>query len=512
MLALAAFLAALSIVPIASSQAPPTPGATAICLEASTNEYWMRVRNPRDAELPFTWRDQNSSQTGSGTAPPLSDTFIKLDNGAARHTWIVSWAGGQAVKASNTNPCQGKVTVSKVVAGDGTPPAEAAWPFEITGTSGTDRRFTLGAAASRTEDKLPGGIEPGSVPIGTTPPGGYAYTIRETDALGANVSSTVDSFLVSASGDVKSTFTNGYARSPVPTASPVVPPPGTTPPPAPTPPPSPPATPPASPPTAPTAARPQADLGITVAVSPARGRVDDPFTFRVRIENRGPSTAVNTVGTDIPTLAQPNRTARVEFVRTSQGACTSFRPVRCDLGDIPSGGVVDILARARVEIDTLLSATVRVTSDVFDPNLTNNQDVAGLAVDPGPAGMTLRKQADRSTAAAGGPVGFSLRLASRGPTDAVNLRVCDALPRPLALVSASAGSFMRRGQVCWTVNRLAPDAVRRFSLRVGTDPGSAGRLTNVAAATGANVARREAAASIRLRPRQDPGRPGGVTG
>lgn len=87
----------------------------------------MRATNPTDASLTFTWRDANSSQTGSGTAPAGTQTYFPVADGGSPHTIVITFSNGVSKpKATNRVPCQGTATVTKRVAG--TAPAGASCP------------------------------------------------------------------------------------------------------------------------------------------------------------------------------------------------------------------------------------------------------------------------------------------------------------------------------------------------------------------------------------------------
>lgn len=119
---------------------------------------------------------------------------------------------------------------------------------------------------------------------------------------------------------------------------------------------------------------------------------------------------------------------------------------------------------------------------------------------PGPAGtrLALRKQATAASVSPGGTVAFRLRVSNIGEAEALNVRVCDTLPRGLAAVAAPG--FMRdRGALCATLARLPDGASRVLRLTARVAPGAPGVLTNRAAVLASNTPSASAQTAIRVR-------------
>jgi len=102
------------------------------------------------------------------------------------------------------------------------------------------------------------------------------------------------------------------------------------------------------------------------------------------------------------------------------------------------------------------------------------------------ARLSLHKQATPSVVSPGATVTFSLRVRNTTEVSALNVRVCDTLPRELAV--ASAPGFKVHGRtLCASVGTLRVLAAKtlRFTARVG--PGAASGVTNTATATASNA-------------------------
>ena len=110
---------------------------------------------------------------------------------------------------------------------------------------------------------------------------------------------------------------------------------------------------------------PVADLSITKTAVPVPATIYRPLTYTLTINNLGPSTASHVMVTDtLPT--------GVQFASVS-GACTGTTTIVCNLGNLNSGAntVVTIVVTPTVA-NTTLNNSATVSSDVFDPNLSNN--------------------------------------------------------------------------------------------------------------------------------------------
>jgi uncharacterized repeat protein (TIGR01451 family) len=400
----------------------------------------MRARNTNAQTVDARWFDQVSGQGGPLTLVGQQDTFFAVANGSQRHT-ILLIVDGQTVstKATSTTSCQGRLTITKTVAGPG--PPGASWPIEIRGDNGFEQTVSVGAGGSATVT-VPGTIGTGSVLQGQVP-GGYTYAARELDTLGAVVTGPSGFVTVNSSASFTLPFTNTF---------------GTTPPPQP---PEPPGPFPPNPIIPPTPGAPTADLKLVKSIVPTRGRVGDVFTFTVRVTNRGPDAAVGVVGRDISAFADPNRVARVVSINQSQGSCTGVRPITCTLGDLAPGAVVTVVARARILSTQVLRNVADVTSSTADANPTNNRDAAGVRLSPARAAVALRKRADRRRVVPGGSVGYRLTVAGRGSGPASQVRVCDLLAHGLRVVTTTPRAAVSGGRACWQVDRLAKGRARR---------------------------------------------------
>ena len=121
-------------------------------------------------------------------------------------------------------------------------------------------------------------------------------------------------------------------------------------------------------------AEPSADLSIVKTADVTTALVNDTITWTITVENAGPDEATNVVLTDV-------LPSGVTLLTDLSGICTLESGVAtCALGDLASGG--------SVEIDVLTTAdeagnpvnAVEIASDVVDPNTENNSSSAEVTV------------------------------------------------------------------------------------------------------------------------------------
>jgi uncharacterized repeat protein (TIGR01451 family) len=129
-----------------------------------------------------------------------------------------------------------------------------------------------------------------------------------------------------------------------------------------------------------------ADMSIAIAGSPSSVIVGGNITYTITATNNGPNGTTNVTVTD----ALP---AEVTFVSAtpSQGTCSDTSTFTCNLGTINNGNSATIsLVVKTTAAKAALNNTVAVTSDLNDPDLSNNSDSAGTVVNnPVPAISSL---------------------------------------------------------------------------------------------------------------------------
>ena len=177
---------------------------------------------------------------------------------------------------------------------------------------------------------------------------------------------------------------------------------------------------------------PTADLSVAKTADVTTAQVGDTITWTIAIENAGLDEATNVVLTDV-------LPSGVTLLTDLSGICTLESGVAtCALGDLASGG--------SVEIDVLTTAdeagnpvnAVEIASDVVDPNTENNSSSAEVTVtEPGgepTADLSIVKTSDVTTALVGDTITWTIRIENAGPDEATNVVYTDFLPSGISLV------------------------------------------------------------------------------
>lgn len=98
--------------------------------------------------------------------------------------------------------------------------------------------------------------------------------------------------------------------------------------------------------------------------------------------------------------------------------------------------------------------------------------------------LRIDKTADRGTAAAGDPVGYTVDVTNTGPVDAVGVTATDDLPEGLDVSAASDEGVVADGQVTWTGIDLPAGVTRSFTVQAVVRTGTPlGTLVNRVRAT-----------------------------
>ena len=139
----------------------------------------------------------------------------------------------------------------------------------------------------------------------------------------------------------------------------------------------------------------EADLVLTKTAEPGTVGAGEVVTFRLGVENLGPSDATGvTVEDPLPT--------GLSFVDSASGCLEVGGIVTCSIGTLVAGGEVEESFRALVAPDRVdpISNTASVVGNELDP--TPGNDAASAAVAVGPLALVIP---------VGGPVGSSLLVA-----------------------------------------------------------------------------------------------------
>ena len=117
------------------------------------------------------------------------------------------------------------------------------------------------------------------------------------------------------------------------------------------------------------ASGPVADLSLVKNDDPDPATIGVPFTYIVTVTNNGPDTAPNVILTDAlpPSVSLGSATV-------TQGTCTGFRELICQLGSLPPESEATLTISAISSAAGDLTNESQVTSSARDPDISNNTD------------------------------------------------------------------------------------------------------------------------------------------
>ncbi len=222
-------------------------------------------------------------------------------------------------------------------------------------------------------------------------------------------------------------------------------------------------------------------------------------TSDLRIDKSGPATAV--AGTDIayslsitndgPSIAhgvviEDNVPAGVAIlaVSGSNGAtCNAGAPgdaslpTRCSFGDVAPDASRTMTISVHVLPDTLATVhnDARVTSDTFDPDLSDNLDTVPTVVS-GVADLSITKTDSPDPVVAGDQLTYTIEVTNNGPSTAQDVVITDTLPAGTTFVSGVDGNgatvcaLVQPGTVVCDLGTMPPGTSETVLLTVLVDP------------------------------------------
>ena len=168
------------------------------------------------------------------------------------------------------------------------------------------------------------------------------------------------------------------------------------------------------------------------------------------------------------------------------------RRIECGLETLPAGGSQRLELVVRPLETGGLTRTVTVT--VAGTQVATSTETTRIR--KGKARVRLSKEARRPAVDAGKRIGFAIGARALGETAAVDMRVCDRLPRGLRLVKAPRGR-VHGGRVCWRIDLLEPGKARTLRVTARAARSAIGdEPVNLAEAEAVNVASERARAPV----------------
>ncbi|NCA71969.1 MAG: DUF11 domain-containing protein, partial [Sphingobacteriia bacterium] len=215
---------------------------------------------------------------------------------------------------------------------------------------------------------------------------------------------------------------------------------------------------------------------------PANVIAGEQILYSITVTNDGPAAALNV------RINDSVASSVFDAVEVSDDGGASWSPWTGQyvVGDLDAGASRTIAlratVRANVAVGTVLTNTAVAVSDTPDTQPNNNTDSAQTTVDgSADVGVVKTLQSAPEAAVAGTQVEFLITYFNRGPSDATNFIVEDAVPAGLTDVEAS---FCNQAFVPWTTPRNVGTVVAggecRIVIRGTLAAGVEGELTNTA--------------------------------
>ncbi|WP_292746304.1 DUF11 domain-containing protein [Methanobrevibacter sp.] len=205
---------------------------------------------------------------------------------------------------------------------------------------------------------------------------------------------------------------------------------------------------------------PEADLEVTITndheTEPCHN--GDEVVWTIVVTNHGPDGAINTVLKDI----LPDGLIYVSD--DSQGTYDNESAV-WTIGDLPVGDTVTLTIKTKVNTsNATITKDVSVSSDTYDPNLSNNKDKSSVDVIP-EADLEVIKLVSDNAPYKGDTITWTIIVVNNGRDTAVNTVVKDKLPSGLVYVSDDSNGAYNHATGIWTVGDLANGESATLSIK-----------------------------------------------
>lgn len=242
-----------------------------------------------------------------------------------------------------------------------------------------------------------------------------------------------------------------------------------------------------------------ADLSITETPSTGQYQPGTSTTYTVTVTNNGPATASNVHITDLIDDLLPAGSAIISWTATGSGVTVPSGAfsgaIDQTYASLPSGASITY----NVTIKTPSNGTVNevnkasVTSDTYDPDITNNTASSSLTPDI-IADVVINKTpktTSQTQYVPGNPIEYLITVKNNGPSDAQNVNVLDNAPTGTFLSSWTAtadNSFIPAatsgtGNLNQTISSLPNGVTVTYDVILTTSSNATDNVTNTASFT-----------------------------
>ncbi len=220
-----------------------------------------------------------------------------------------------------------------------------------------------------------------------------------------------------------------------------------------------------------------ADLAVAKTDSPDPVKRGSSLTYNVVVRNNGPSSAAGILLTDtLPT--------GVEFgsALPGQGSCTGTSIIICSLGALSASSATTVTVIVTPTVGGSITNTASVSSNVVDPNPTNNTETENTTVLL--ANLSVTKTDSPDPVRLGQVLTYTLIVNNNGPSNATGVLLHDLLPTGVMLMSESVsqGGCGGTGLVTCSLNTI--NAGLNATVTLIVTPTSTGLITNNVNITG----------------------------
>jgi uncharacterized repeat protein (TIGR01451 family)/gliding motility-associated-like protein len=213
----------------------------------------------------------------------------------------------------------------------------------------------------------------------------------------------------------------------------------------------------------------EADLALLITANKQLTALNDVVTFTIKVTNNGPKVATNVVVDNI-----------LPKFLTFQSGDPSQKgdTLRVATASIPVGSTVTYTYTAKVNTDTIISNTAKITkTSPTDPILTNNVSTVVLvpASDTTYADLGVTIAANATTYKVDDNVTYTVTLTNNGAGFAKNVQLCNPIPTGLTYVSGT-GVIKAGDSVTIKVDTISKGKTRTFTYI--TKATTAGKIAN----------------------------------
>ncbi len=195
---------------------------------------------------------------------------------------------------------------------------------------------------------------------------------------------------------------------------------------------------------------PRSDLGIVKTASPDPSYLEySTITYGLDVTNSGPEDAIDVLVTDdLPTQV------RDVTATATQGSCSvAGTTVTCDFDDMAVGASGHVTITVVPTMIGPLINQASVTGNVFDADLSNNQDSIQTTVLP-MADLGIVKSGPDYEVYHGDTFSYTIEVTNYGPSTATSVTIVDTLPQEVDYVSDNYGCIYNSGSHTLNCNTL----------------------------------------------------------